>query len=79
MDIIDDHSIMLGYVLGGDWVLMISVGGLLIHVEVLFQSEYELDHGYLGFLTRCFSGFLMSGIALHIVSLHGWLIANSFR
>ena len=71
MDVIDDHGIMLGYVLGGNWVLMMSVGGLLIHVEVLFQSKFENHHGYPGVLTRCFGGFLMLGIALHIASLHG--------
>ena len=79
MDVIDDHGIMLGYVLRGDWVVMMSVGGLLIHVEVLFQSKYEPDHGYPRVLTTCFGGFLMSGVALHVASLHGWSIADSFR
>jgi len=72
MDVIVDHGIMLGYVLGGDWVLMMFVGGLLIHVEVLFQSKYEPDHGYPRVLTTCFGGFLMSSVTLHVVSLHGW-------
>ena len=58
-------------------VLMMLIEGLLIHVDVLFQSEHEPDQGYPGFLTRCFSGFLMSSIALHVTSLHGWLVAVS--
>jgi hypothetical protein len=56
-------------------VLMMLIEGLIIHVDVLFQSRHEPYHGYSGFLTMCFSGFLMSSVALHVASLHGWLVA----
>ena len=62
MNVIDDHGIMLGYVLESDRVLMMLVGELPIHVEVLFQSEYEPDHSYSGIQTRYFDGLSMSGI-----------------
>ena len=57
---------------------MMSMGWILIHVDVLFRFGYEPDHGYLGILTRCFYESLMSGIALHVASLHGGSMVDSF-